>query len=279
MGLIVQFLQDELSSILEEIHRTTLLGTLVPQLSKFRVGVQAVNELMGMKRAGLVQQVIQGGIHGVQVHLFPFPHFTRRIGFQRTFVHHFFFIVFERLGCWLLVDVVYPLQQGFDGLVHWRRGGDQMTILPFQPFFRHWHVHLVMHVLLIHFQQLIKTGFPGGFFLHRFLGGGRQRLADLSHPLLGFYFFVFLLLATNSTSFASRGHGGRFSGLTFHDWLCGFPWLPSFLLYPIDPSLHQSRASEVRVPPPITAVGHEVIPSQESGVMLSSTNHGPAALV
>ena len=31
--------------------------------------------------------------------------------------------------------------------------------------------------------------------------------------------------------------------------------------------------------PPITAVGHEVIPSRESGVMLSSTNHGPAVLV
>ena len=98
MGLVVQFIQDDLSSVLEEMDGATLLGTLVPQLPKFHVRVDAVNVLMGMKRAGLVQQVIQGGIHGVQVHFFPFPHFTRRIGFQRTFVYHFFFIVFMRLG-------------------------------------------------------------------------------------------------------------------------------------------------------------------------------------
>ena len=57
LGMDVFFLvlQHDVSGLLKQIHRTPLLGTLVPQTAKFSLGVETMDELLGMKRVHLVQ--------------------------------------------------------------------------------------------------------------------------------------------------------------------------------------------------------------------------------
>ena len=54
-----------------------------------------MDELVGMKRARLVQEVVQVRLHLVEVLFFPFPHFGGRIRLKRPFLHTFFLVVFQ----------------------------------------------------------------------------------------------------------------------------------------------------------------------------------------
>ena len=54
-----------------------------------------MDELEGMKRARLVQEVVQVRLHLVEVLFFPFPHFGGRIRWKRPFLHTFFLVVFH----------------------------------------------------------------------------------------------------------------------------------------------------------------------------------------
>ena len=55
MGVFFEFLQHDVTGVLKQIHGTPILGALVPKTAKFRLGVETMDELVGIKRAGLVQ--------------------------------------------------------------------------------------------------------------------------------------------------------------------------------------------------------------------------------
>ena len=95
MGVFFQLFQHDVTGVLKKIHGTPFLGALAPQLAKFGVGVNTMDELVGMKRARLVQDVVQVRLHLVQIMLFPFPYFGGRIRLKRPFLHTFFLVVFQ----------------------------------------------------------------------------------------------------------------------------------------------------------------------------------------
>ena len=92
------------SGVLKQIHRTPLLGALVPQTTKFSLGVETMDELMEMKWESVVQQVVHFCLHLVQVTLFPFTHFCGRIRLPRPFLHTFLFAVLQ--------GIIHQLVQG-----------------------------------------------------------------------------------------------------------------------------------------------------------------------
>ena len=55
MGVFFQFLQHHVPGVFKQIQGTPFLGALVPQTAKFSLGVETMNELVGMKRASLLQ--------------------------------------------------------------------------------------------------------------------------------------------------------------------------------------------------------------------------------
>ena len=49
IGVFFQFVQHHFTGVFKQIHGTPFLGTLVPQLAKFGLGVDTMDELVGMK--------------------------------------------------------------------------------------------------------------------------------------------------------------------------------------------------------------------------------------
>ena len=70
-------------------------GHLYLKLPNSVWGVETMDELVRMKRARLVQEVVQVRLHLVYVVFFPFPHFGGRIRSKRPFLHTFFLVVFQ----------------------------------------------------------------------------------------------------------------------------------------------------------------------------------------
>ena len=92
MRVFFQGLHHHLPRVFKQIDRTPFLGTLEPQWTKIGLGVDTFEELMGMKRACCLQELVELSVHLVQY--FPFPHFSIRIRMKRPFLHTFFLIVF-----------------------------------------------------------------------------------------------------------------------------------------------------------------------------------------
>ena len=82
MRVFFQGLHHHLPRVFKQIDRTPFLGTLEPQGTKIDLGVDTFKELMGMKRARFIQELVELGIHLVQD--FPFPHFCRGIRSSET---------------------------------------------------------------------------------------------------------------------------------------------------------------------------------------------------
>ena len=95
MGLFFQFVQHHHTGVFKQINGTPFLRALVPQLAKFGLGVETMNELLGMKRACFIQEVVQVRLHLVQVLFFPFPDFGGRIRGICPFLYTFFLILFQ----------------------------------------------------------------------------------------------------------------------------------------------------------------------------------------
>ena len=67
MGVFFQFLHHHFPGIFKQIDGTPFLGTLESQLAKLGLGVDTFNELVGMKGARFVEEVVQLGLHLIQV--------------------------------------------------------------------------------------------------------------------------------------------------------------------------------------------------------------------
>ena len=91
MRVFFQCLHHHLPSVFKQIDGTPFLGTLEPQWTKIGSGVDTFNELMGMKRARFIQEMVQLGFHLSQILLFPY--FRGQWG--GSFLHTFFLIVFQ----------------------------------------------------------------------------------------------------------------------------------------------------------------------------------------
>ena len=74
MRVFFQFLHHHLPRVFKQIDRTPFLGTLEPQWTKIGSGVDTFNESMGMKGARFIQELVELGVHLVEVHLL-FPCF------------------------------------------------------------------------------------------------------------------------------------------------------------------------------------------------------------
>ena len=70
------------------------LGTLVPQLAKFGLGVATMDELVRMKWTCFIQEVVQVRLHLIQVRVFRVPYFGDQLGGDRPFLHTLFLVVF-----------------------------------------------------------------------------------------------------------------------------------------------------------------------------------------
>ena len=75
MVFFFQFVQHDVTGVSKQIHGTSFLGTLVPQLAKFGLGINTMNELVRTKWACFIQEVIQLGLHLIQVLVFRVPYF------------------------------------------------------------------------------------------------------------------------------------------------------------------------------------------------------------
>ena len=107
MRVFFQFLHHHLPSIFKQIDGTPCLGALEPQWAKLGLGVDTMDELMGMKGAGFIQELIQLGVHVVEV--LDVSHLGRRIRMTRPFLHTLFLIVFQGA----LHPVVHGLDRGY----------------------------------------------------------------------------------------------------------------------------------------------------------------------
>ena len=58
MGVFFQFVQQHFKGVFKQIHGTPFLGTLVPQLAKYGLGVDTMDELVRMKWARFIQEVV-----------------------------------------------------------------------------------------------------------------------------------------------------------------------------------------------------------------------------
>ena len=63
MGVFFQLVQHDVTGVFKQIHGTPFLGTLVPQPAKFGLGVDTMNELVRMKWARFIQEVVQVRLH------------------------------------------------------------------------------------------------------------------------------------------------------------------------------------------------------------------------
>ena len=90
MRVFFQFLHHHLSRLFKQIDGTPFLGTLEPQLAKLGLGVDTMDELVRMKGARFIEEMVQLGFHLVEVLVFPY--FRGQWG--GSFLHTFFLIVF-----------------------------------------------------------------------------------------------------------------------------------------------------------------------------------------
>ena len=74
-----QFLHHHFPAIFKQIHGTPFLGALEPQLTKLGLGVDTIDIFTRMKGARFIQELVQLGVHLVQVMFFPFSDFLRGI--------------------------------------------------------------------------------------------------------------------------------------------------------------------------------------------------------
>ena len=95
MRVFFQFLHHHFPRLFKQIHGTPFLGTLEPQLAKLGLGVDTMDVLTRMKGARFIQEIVQLGLHLVEVVFFPFPYFLGRISLTRPFLDAFFLIVFQ----------------------------------------------------------------------------------------------------------------------------------------------------------------------------------------
>ena len=86
-------LYHDLLSIFKQIDGATFLGALEPQLAKLGLGVHTNNELIGMKWARLIQELVQLGLHVSQVLIVPW--FRGQLGGGCAFLHTLFLVVFQ----------------------------------------------------------------------------------------------------------------------------------------------------------------------------------------
>ena len=94
MGVFFQLVQHDVTGVFKQIHGTPFLETLVPQLAKFGLGVDTMDELVRMKWACFIQEVVQVRLHLIQVLVFPVPYFADQLGGDRPFLHTLFLVVF-----------------------------------------------------------------------------------------------------------------------------------------------------------------------------------------
>ena len=76
-----QFLHHHLSTIFKQIHGTSFLGALEPQLAKLGLGVDAIDVFTRMKGACFIQELVQLGVHLIEVLVF-----LGRLGLTRPFL-------------------------------------------------------------------------------------------------------------------------------------------------------------------------------------------------
>ena len=54
-----------------------------------------MDELVGMKWARFIQEVVQVGLHPIQLLVFPFPYLSGQLRGHRPFLHTFLLVVFQ----------------------------------------------------------------------------------------------------------------------------------------------------------------------------------------